>query len=167
MPNTFNINFKQGQSIGIRDKVRIRLFGRSSNFLVDKAMKGIDSSEQPDAQAICKVIVNSDRNHPYSLQFKTRDHARKYKRILKEEDHFEAVYIIKQESTSEGCYYIRNKNLLGEATMVLDINFLYFGQLIQIQRCDMRINDENQHKLIAIFSALRYNFIKITMNGGL
>lgn len=65
-------------------------------------MKRIDLSEWPDAQAIYKVIVNHERNHPYSIWFKTRDHARKYKRILKEEDRFEAVYIIKQESTSEG-----------------------------------------------------------------
>ena len=70
--------------------------------MVDKAMKIIDSSEWADNQAIYKVIVNNDRNHPYSLWFKNRDHARRYKKILKEEDRFEAICIIKQESTTEG-----------------------------------------------------------------
>ncbi len=65
-------------------------------------MKGIDSSEWPDAQAIYKVIINHDRNHPYSIWFKNRDHARKYKNLKRGRSLFEAIYIIKQKSTSEG-----------------------------------------------------------------
>ena len=85
----------------MKDKIRHRLFGSPKSILVNKVMRGIDASEWPDAQAMYKVIVNHDRSHPYSIWFKTRDHARRYKKILQEEDRFEAIYNIKQESTSE------------------------------------------------------------------
>lgn len=57
-----------------------------------------------------KVVVNGDRNHPYSHWFRTRQDARDYKRLLKKERRFDDIYIIKQTITKEG--YIWGEDII-------------------------------------------------------
>ena len=57
-----------------------------------------------------KVIVNGDRNHPYSHWFRTRQDARDYKRLLKKERRFGEIYIVRQTITEEG--YIWSEDII-------------------------------------------------------
>lgn len=57
-----------------------------------------------------KVIIAGNLNHPYNRWFRTRQAAREYKRLLRQDPGFKEVCIIRQIVTEEG-YILGEKKI--------------------------------------------------------
>lgn len=73
-------------------------------------LKELSRRNEFSSELSYKVIVDGERNHPYSHWFRTRQDARDYKRLLKRERRFDNVYIVKQTITKEG--YIWSEDII-------------------------------------------------------